>query len=108
MKKMTIPDEVKESVLHTIERFNLKELAKTGSCYIARFQGKFLYLDRDDCGNVGPICRLEYKGAGKPWSFAIYKYSDDRYDPNKSWFPGSEFVDGTVEGALKAGTETYG
>jgi len=106
--KKTIPDDVKEDVLHTIERFNLKESTKTGSCYIARFQGKFLYLDRDDCGNVGPVCRLEYNGAGKPWGFAIYKYSDDRYDPNESWFPGSELADGTIEGALKAGMEAYG
>jgi len=107
MKKMTIPDEVKESVLHTIERFNLTESTKTGSSYLARFQGKYLYLDLDDCGNVGPICRLEYNGAGKPWGFAIYKYSDDRYDPNESWFPGSELADGTIEGALKAGMEAY-
>ena len=66
MNKKTIPNEVKENALQTIERFNLRELAKTGFCYVARFQGKYLYLDRDDCGNVGPICRLEYKGNGKP------------------------------------------
>ena len=100
-------DEVKEDALHTIERFNLRELAKTGFCYLARFQGKYLYLDRDDCGDVGPICRLEYKGAGKPWGFAIYKYSSDCYDPKECWFPGFELADGTVEGALKAGMEAY-
>jgi hypothetical protein len=82
-------------------------LAKTGSSSIARFQGKFLYLDRDDGGDVGPVCRLEYKGTGKPWGFAIYKYSDERYDPNERWFPGSDLVDGTMEGALKAGMEAY-
>jgi hypothetical protein len=107
MKKKTIPDEVKENALQTIERFNLRELAKTGSRYVARFQGKYLYLGREDLGNVGPICRLEYRGAGKPWWFAIYKYSSDCYDPEECFFPGYELVDGTVEGALKAGMEAY-
>jgi len=50
---------------------------------------------------------LEYKGAGKPWGFAIYKYSSDCYDPKECWFPGFELADGTVEGALKAGMEAY-
>lgn len=80
MKQKTIPDEVKESVLHTIEQFNLRESGKMGFCYIARFQGKYLYLDQDDYGNVGLICRLEYRGDGKIWGFAIYKYSSERYD----------------------------
>jgi hypothetical protein len=44
MKKKTIPDELKEDVLRTIERFNLKKSTKTGSSYMARFQGKFLYF----------------------------------------------------------------
>lgn len=107
MKKKTIPDEVKENALQTIERFNRRELAKTGYRYVARFQGKYLYLDREDFGNLGPIGRLEYEGAGKPWGFAIYKYSSDRYDSEDWFFPGSELVDGTVEGALKAGMEAY-
>jgi hypothetical protein len=107
MKKKTIPDEVKENALQTIERFNVRTLVKTGSCYVARFQGKYLYLDRDDLGNVSPICRLEYRGAGKPWEFAIYKFSSGSYDPTECWFPGFELVDGTIVGALKAGMEAY-
>jgi hypothetical protein len=107
MKKKTIPDEVKEDVLQTIEQFNQIKLAKADCRYLARFRGKYLYLDRDDFGNVGHICRLEYKGDGKPWETAIYKYSSDCYDPEECWFPGAELVDGTVEGALKAGMEAY-
>jgi len=107
VKKPTIPDEVKENALQTIERFNLRKMAKTGSRYLARFEGKYLYLDREDFGNVGPICRLEYRGTGKPWGFAIHKSSSGSYDPKESWFPGFELVDGTVEGALKAGMEAY-
>lgn len=41
------------------------------------------------------------------WEFAIYKYSKDRYDPDEWMFPGSGHVDGTVEGAMKAGIEAY-
>ena len=107
MKTRTVPDEVRENALQTIERFNQRKLAKTGSCYLARFQGKYLYLDREDLDNITPICRLKYKGAGNPWGFAIYKFSLDCHDPKESWFPGFELADGPVEGALKAGMEAY-
>ena len=58
-------------------------------------------------GSVGPICRLEYVGDMKKWQFAIYKFSSERYDPEEWFFPGEEFVDGTVEGAMKAGIKAY-
>jgi hypothetical protein len=41
------------------------------------------------------------------WDFAIYKYSDNRYDPEEWFFPGEQFVDGTVTGAMKAGMIAY-
>jgi hypothetical protein len=41
------------------------------------------------------------------WDFAIYKYSDNCYDPEEWFFPGEEFVDGTVTGAMKAGMKAY-
>jgi len=107
MKATAIPDEVKEEALLTIDRFNRKRLAGTGYSFVARFQGKHLYLDRDEFGQAVPICRLQYRGAGKPWGFAIYKYSSERYDPGETWFPGFELVDGTVEGAMKAGMRAY-
>jgi len=39
--------------------------------------------------------------------YYFYKYSRDRYDPEEWMFSGSDLVDGTVEGALKAGMEAY-
>jgi hypothetical protein len=51
--------------------------------------------------------RLTYTGDPASWEFAIYKYSDERYDAAEWLFPGSEHVDGTIEGALKAGLEAY-
>ena len=41
------------------------------------------------------------------WDFAIYRYSKERYDPDEWFFPGAELVNGTVEGALRAGMEAY-
>jgi hypothetical protein len=41
------------------------------------------------------------------WEFAIYKYSSERYDPDEWFFPGVGLVDGTIEGAMKAGLEAY-
>lgn len=41
------------------------------------------------------------------WEFAIFKYSSEAYDPEEWFFPGRDYVDGTIEGALKAGIEAY-
>jgi len=41
------------------------------------------------------------------WDFAIFKWSTETYDPDEWMFPGSELVDGTVEGAMRAGLEAY-
>jgi hypothetical protein len=107
MKKKLIPEEVTEQALRAIDRFNQTELKGTGCAFVARFQGRFLYLDREESGEVGPICRLEYRGGKKGWEFAIYKYSSGRYDPEEWMFPGSELVDGTILGAMKAGMSAY-
>src|SRR5690242_6484713 len=80
MKKNLIPDELKEEALRSIERFNQTTLAETEYTFVARFQGGFLYLDRNELGQVLPICRLQYRGASQRWDFAIYKYSSQRYD----------------------------
>jgi hypothetical protein len=41
------------------------------------------------------------------WEFAIFKWSTERYDPDEWFFPGAEYVDGTVEGAMMAGLHAY-
>jgi hypothetical protein len=107
MSANAIPVEAREAALRIIARFNQKVLAASGCCYAPRFKGKYLYLDREDSGNVGPICRLEYIKRKRHWEFAIYKCSDNCYDPEECFFPGSDLVDGTIEGALKAGMEAY-
>jgi hypothetical protein len=102
-----IPDAVKTEVATIVQHFNTTVIRNSHCLYVPRYRGKFLYLDRQDYGRLSPICRLEYTGKMEKWSFAIYKYSDERYDEEEWFFPGSEHVDGTLEGALKAGLEAY-
>jgi hypothetical protein len=102
-----IPDEVKTDVVAIVERFNTTVIRNPHCVYVPRYKGKFLYLDRQDYGRLYPICRLEYTGKMEEWSFAIYKYSDERYDAEEWLFPGSGHVDGTLAGAMKAGLEAY-
>lgn len=106
MTRKTIPQEVKDQVEQIVARFN-EQVLRGGACrYVARFKGRYLYLDREDYGKTGPICRLEYRGKMDDWSFAIFKYSSERYSDSE-FFPGDQYVDGTVEGAMKAGLEAY-
>ena len=103
----SVPDEVKGRVLATVERFNRRELAPGECFYVARFQGRYCYLARVDYGSEGPICRLGYRDEPDNWEFAIFRWSTERYDPDESLFPGAQFVDGTVIGAMRAGMEAY-
>ncbi|MFZ5884874.1 MAG: hypothetical protein ACOYYI_13970 [Chloroflexota bacterium] len=118
-KKQTIPTEIQDEVRKLIDEFNRVNLKESTSLlsvffpkkvkrgYSARFKGKFLYLDRTDRYEPLPICRLTWNGKMDNWDFAIYKYSSGKYDPEEWFFPGEEYVDGTVTGAMKAGMEAY-
>jgi len=108
MARRSIPVEVKGEVIRIIDRFNCEELADDYRTYIARFKGSCLFLDRDDGGyKPGPICRLRYTGDMTNWAFAIYRYSTGRYHSDEPFFPGENKVDGTIEGAMRAGLEAY-
>ncbi len=102
-----IPDAIKTQVEERITAFNREVLQDPHVSYQPRYRGAFLYLDRCDDGQVDPICRLRYTGTLDDWEFAIFKYSDERYDPDEWVFPGSEQVDGTIEGAMRAGMAAY-
>ena len=58
-------------------------------------------------GRPSPICRLKWAGAIDNWEFAIYKYSDNGYDPDEWWFPGAGKVDGPIIEAMRVGNEAY-
>ena len=53
------------------------------------------------------MARLKYTGDIKKWDFAIFKWSTESYDPDERFFPGVQYVDGTIEGAMKAGLAAY-
>jgi len=107
MSKKSIPQEVKKQIDKRVEEFNQTVISNPNVYYLTRYRGRFLYLERFNYGRSGPICRLEYAGSIDNWEFAIFKYSDERYDPEEWMFPGAGNIDGTVEGAMKAGLEAY-
>ena len=107
MSRKSIPNAVKKRVEEIVKGFNQRVTDSPSCYYVTRYRGTYLYLNRYDYGRVGPICRLTYTGDINDWGFAIFKYSDERYDPEEWLFPGSEHVDGTIEGAMKAGLEAY-
>ncbi len=107
MAKKGIPENIKVQVEEIVNRFNQEVIKNPNAFYITRYRGVYLYLSRQGISIAFQVCRLKYNGAINDWDFAIYKHSSDRYDPDEWFFPGSGFVNGTVEGALKAGLEAY-
>ena len=107
MSKKLIPEQVRQEVVGIVERFNAEVLRDPTFQYTVHFRGRFAYIDEYDHGRSGPICRLGYTGDMAGWDFAIYRYSRERYDPDEWLIPGMQFVDGTVEGSLRAGMEAY-
>ena len=85
MTSKSIPQEVKRQVDEAVTRFNQSVIRGTNRCYITRYRGSYLYLDRFDYGRSCPICRLKYTGDINGWKFAIFKYSDERYDPLEAY-----------------------
>ena len=107
MAKKAIPSDVQKQVDEAVLGFNREVLGSRDVRFVPRFEGMFLYLDRQEYGATTPICRLKYTGSFEKWEFAIFKYSSERYDSQEWMFPGAEFVDGTIEGALRAGMSAY-
>ena len=107
MNSQRIPDNVRRQADEIVRRFNVSALKDPDRGYVTRYRGQYMYLDRQDYGDPSHICRLNYTGSMDHWGFAIYKYSDEKYDPDEFVFPGYEHLDGTIEGAMKAGLEAY-
>lgn len=105
----TIPEGIRKDIREEVERFNEDERQGSGKQYQVRFEGRYVYIDRDD-GFAGPspILRLGFTGNLFDWEFAIFKYSMNDYDEEETFFPGADQVDGTLRGALRAGMKAYG
>ena len=103
----SIPEKIRKHVDEIVKALNQK-MSKDPRCfYTTKFKGTYPYLDRVDYEVTTHICRLKFMGRIDNWEFAIYKYSDNGYDPDEWMFPGTEQIDGTIEGAMKAGLEAY-
>jgi hypothetical protein len=108
MAKSKIPDDIKEAALAIIEKYNKKKFRDNPDVsYYAKFRGEFLYLNRKEYGNDSPIARLGFNGSMKDWSFSAFLYSCESYSDDLFMMPGIGFLDGTIEGALKAGDKVY-
>ena len=109
MAKTVIPKETKQEIAEIIDDFNKRNFHDyvEDLAYFAEFKGEFLYLIRKEFGKISPVARMTYTGDMKKWDFAIFKWSREEYDPEEWFFPGVEHVDGTIEGAMKAGLKAY-
>lgn len=129
----SIPKEVKNEVLKIVDSFN--EEHKT--TFQITFRGRFAYLAKTekqqlDMANTfrqmmaqkmgfpikqlavqdaptieTKLGRLKYNGQMDNWDFAVFRYSREIYDTDEFMLPGAEELDGSIEGALKAGMELY-
>jgi len=108
MATATISDEIKEQVQKIVDEYNRTDLRKLGCKFVCSYKSKFLYLSLDEgFPQLAPTIRLKFTGDIKKWEFAIFKWSSETYTTDYFFIPGSEFVDGTVLGAMKAGIAAY-
>jgi hypothetical protein len=99
--------ENRDELERRVKTFNSGLTALNGCQYSVGFRGRQIYLHRADNGSPEPVCRLTYIDDVNDLEFAIYRYGANKYDPSEWMFPGSEEVDGTIEGAMKAGLSAY-
>jgi len=104
---MKIDKKLKEEVIKKISDLNKILFKNQKECYKPRFSGSFIYLDYFNGVNTERRCRLKYDGDMNDLSFAIFKWSSETYDDEDWFFPGSEEVNGTIEGSMRAGILAY-
>lgn len=104
---MAIPENIQQRVHKEVTAFNKANFKGEDIEYQAKIKGNFVYLSRKSYGMETKICRLKYTGDFNGWKFAIFKYSNENYDPDELFFPGMNLEDGTIKGAMAAGMEAY-
>jgi hypothetical protein len=104
-KEYAISIEIQSELIDRANIFSEKHL-KNGHSFIPDARGKFIYvrLLRPD-EFVESLGRLTYTGDKEKMAFAIFLYSSEKY--SFDFFPGNEYLDGTLEGALKAIMKAY-
>jgi hypothetical protein len=108
MKDYVVPIAVQSELHKRADALIKKEFPMARYRYCPDARGKFIYLCRlMPNGTFQRLGRLTYTGDLENMEFAIFKFSSGKYDPKERWFPGAQYLDGTIEGALKALTEAY-
>lgn len=130
-KTQSIPKEIKEQVSKIVDDFN----EENQTTFKITFRRQFAYLAKTKkqlgsdifreliAQKLGipiekmpeqpaqiietKLGRLKYCGQMDNWKFAVFKYSRETYDAEDWLFPGSMELDGTIEGALRAGMNLY-
>ena len=120
MASKAIPSNIQSEVEKAVEKYNKANRTK----YMVSFRTKFCYLSRMDdrrqtmkalqmaakmlgfplgMSNREPevetkIGRLEWTGDMDNWAFAVFRYSNEKYDDGEALFfmPGRELLDGTT------------
>lgn len=107
MTKYLIAIELQSEIQRRVDIFCQKEIPDCPCRHIADARGKFIYIQRLFPDNrVQKIGRLTYEGNIDDMKFAIFKFSTEKYHFGE-FFPGMEELNGTMEGAIRAGLEAY-
>ena len=107
MAKKAIPADVQQRAVEVVEAVQPGGSRWRSHLLCSSLQRSIPLPGPAGCRCPGLICRLRYTGCFEKWEFAIFKYSSMTYDSHEWMFPGSQFIDGTIEGAMKAGMEAY-
>lgn len=105
VKDYKVPIEIQSELFERANKFSEKYLKK-GYGIAPDARGKFIYLRllRPD-GFMENLGRLTYEGDKENMVFAIFLYSSEKY--SFDFFPGDQYLNGTIEGALKAVSKAY-
>jgi len=110
MKRLTIKisEQIREKVEKIVSEFNETTLKKEGCKFQTQYNGNYVYLLLDEgFENLTPMFRLKFAGNMNNWEFAIFRWSSEKYSTDYFFMPGSEFIDGTVQGAMQAAIKAY-
>jgi len=108
MATLKVPEQIKESIEKIVNEFNATKLKKFNCKFEIQYKGNFLYLLLDEgLPDLSPTLRLKYTGNLEKWEFAIFKWSSETYTTDYLFIPGSEYIDGSIAGALQAAIIAY-
>jgi len=105
MKDYTFSIALQSTLQNRVNAFCKQKFLKYQYCADAR--GKFIYLYRLMPSGIQRLGRLTYLGDPENMEFTIFNDLTEKYDPKKRVFSGVEYLDGTIEGALKAAIKAY-